>query len=372
MMAIFLNAFVDLGHKIVIQNTILLRWRDPIAYRSGEWANSAAVYSPLQSSRPYCRQHAQSTCAKVSAWAAVAVSLGITAACYQGWFWLAFAMTLLLAIQSAFYSPAKYGLVKGLFGKPRLAEANGLVQAVTVGAILAGTVAFTALFEHWVTPSASTPSDLLRHIAPLGWLLVLNSGLQVVALYRLQLDEAPPAAIPLTWARYRSGTALKNNLSILARQPVLRLSIIGLATFWSVGQVLLAAFPAYAKEALSIENTLVLQAILAASGIGIALGSLLASKLSRNRIETGLIPLAVGVAVGLWCLPLLTTPTSPALNFVLIGMMGGLFIVPLNALIQFHAADHELGTVLAANNWIQNLSMLGFLVLTALFALAGR
>ena len=86
-----------------------------------------------------------------------------------------------------------------------------------------------------------------------------------------------------------------------------------LATFWSVGQVLLAAFPAYAKEALSIENTLVLQAILAASGIGIALGSLLASKLSRNRIETGLIPLgAVGVAVGLWCLPLLTTPTSHA------------------------------------------------------------
>ncbi len=136
--------------------------------------------------------------------------------------------------------------------------------------------------------------------------------------------------------------------------------------------MLLAAFPAYAKEALSLENTLVLQAILAASGIGIALGSLLASKLSRNRIESGLIPLgAVGVAVGLWCLPLLTTPTSQALNFVCIGMMGGLFIVPLNALIQFHAADHELGTVLAANNWIQNLSMLGFLVLTALFALAG-
>lgn len=135
---------------------------------------------------------------------------------------------------------------------------------------------------------------------------------------------------------------------------------------------MLAAFPAYAKAALSIDNTLVLQGILAASGIGIALGSMLASKLSHNRIETGLIPVgAVGVAVGLWCLPLLTTPGSQALNFIFIGMMGGLFIVPLNALIQFHAADNELGTVLAANNWIQNIAMLGFLLLTVLFALAG-
>ncbi|MGV2931131.1 acyl-[ACP]--phospholipid O-acyltransferase [Vreelandella venusta] len=375
LIAIFLNAFVDLGHKIVIQNTIFKSYDGEIQVVLTALVNGLILlpfillFSPaghVADSYPKVR------ILRVSAWAAVAVSLGITVAYYQGWFWLAFAMTLVLAVQSAFYSPAKYGLVKGLFGKPRLAEANGLIQAVTIGAILAGTVAFTALFESWIVPRAQTPGELLRSIAPLGWLLVLNSAIQVIALYRLKLDTAQPSTPPLTWQRYIKGSALKDNLSILGRQPILRLSIIGLATFWSVGQVLLAAFPAYAKDALSIDNTLVLQGILAASGIGIALGSLLASKLSRNRIETGLIPLgAVGVAVGLWCLPLFTTPISQALNFVFIGMMGGVFIVPLNALIQFHAADHELGTVLAANNWIQNLSMLGFLVLTALFALAG-
>ncbi|WAM52836.1 acyl-[ACP]--phospholipid O-acyltransferase [Vreelandella venusta] len=375
LIAIFLNAFVDLGHKIVIQNTIFKSYDGEIQVVLTALVNGLILlpfillFSPaghVADSYPKVR------ILRVSAWAAVAVSLGITVAYYQGWFWLAFAMTLVLAVQSAFYSPAKYGLVKGLFGKPRLAEANGLIQAVTIGAILAGTVAFTALFESWIVPRAQTPGELLRSIAPLGWLLVFNSAIQVIALYRLKLDTAQPSTPPLTWQRYIKGSALKDNLSILGRQPILRLSIIGLATFWSVGQVLLAAFPAYAKDALSIDNTLVLQGILAASGIGIALGSLLSSKLSRNRIETGLIPLgAVGVAVGLWCLPLFTTPISQALNFVFIGMMGGVFIVPLNALIQFHAADHELGTVLAANNWIQNLSMLGFLVLTALFALAG-
>ena len=375
LMAIFLNAFVDLGHKIVIQNTIFKSYDGTQQVVLTALVNGLILLPFILLFSPaghLSDRIPRVSVLRVSAWAAVAVSLGITAAYYQGWFWLAFAMTLLLAIQSAFYSPAKYGLVKGLFGKPRLAEANGLVQAVTIAAILAGTVAFTALFEYWVPAGGGSPAELLRHIAPLGWLLVLNSVLQVVALYRLPLDPPRPAPTPLTWARYRSGTALRENLRLIAQQPVLRLSIIGLATFWSVGQVLLAAFPSYAKDALSIDNTLVLQAILAASGIGIALGSLLASSLSRNRIETGLIPVgAVGVAIGLWCLPLFTTPTSQALNFVFIGIMGGLFIVPLNALIQFHAADHQLGTVMAANNWIQNLAMLGFLALTALFALAG-
>lgn len=375
LIAIFLNAFVDLGHKIVIQNTVFKSYDGTTQVVLTALVNGLILlpfillFSPaghVADSYPKVR------ILRVSAWAAVAVSLGITTAYYQGWFWLAFAMTLLLAIQSAFYSPAKYGLVKGLFGKPRLAEANGLIQAVTIGAILAGTVAFTALFESWVTPDAKTPNQLLRQIAPLGWLLVLNSIIQVTTLYRLPLDSTTGSETSLTWQRYIKGAALKDNLRIIARRPIIRLSIIGLATFWSVGQVLLAAFPAYAKDALRIDNTLVLQGILAASGIGIALGSLLASKLSHNRIETGLIPVgALGVALGLWCLPLFTTPIGQAVNFVFIGMMGGLFIVPLNALIQFHAADNELGTVLAANNWIQNLAMLGFLLLTALFALAG-
>lgn len=375
LIAIFLNAFVDLGHKIVIQNTIFKSYDGTAQVVLTALVNGLILLPFILLFSP--AGHVADTYPKVrvlrvSACAAVAVSLGITAAYYQGWFWLAFAMTLLLAIQSAFYSPAKYGLVKGLFGKPRLAEANGLIQAITIGAILAGTVAFTAFFEARTPLANQAPDQLLRQIAPLGWLLVLNSAIQVVALYRLPLDNTQTTDIPLTWQRYIKGTALKDNLRIIAHQPVIRLSIIGLATFWSVGQVLLAAFPAYAKDALSIDNTLVLQGILAASGIGIALGSMLASRLSHNRIETGLIPVgALGVAIGLWCLPLFSTPTSQALNFVVIGIMGGLFIVPLNALIQFHADDNELGTVLAANNWIQNIAMLGFLVLTALFALAG-
>jgi acyl-[acyl-carrier-protein]-phospholipid O-acyltransferase/long-chain-fatty-acid--[acyl-carrier-protein] ligase len=52
------------------------------------------------------------------------------------------------------------------------------------------------------------------------------------------------------------------------------------------------------------------------------------------------------------------------------GLFGGLFIIPLNALIQLHAPQAQLGTVLAGNNWVQNIVMISFLMLTLLSAMA--
>jgi len=110
----------------------------------------------------------------------------------------------------------------------------------------------------------------------------------------------------------------------------------------------------------------VIQGIIACAGIGIALGSFLAGRASKNHIETGLIPIgAGGIALGLWLIPGLNSAAAHGLNYFFIGTMGGLFIVPLNSLIQFHAGERELGKILAANNWVQNIAMLAFLGLTA-------
>ncbi|TWI56480.1 acyl-[acyl-carrier-protein]-phospholipid O-acyltransferase/long-chain-fatty-acid--[acyl-carrier-protein] ligase [Pseudomonas duriflava] len=375
LIAIFLNAFVDLGHKIIIQNTVFKIYDGSTQVVLTALVNGLMLLPFILLFSP--SGYVSDTFAKVrvmrlSAWAAVGITGLITWSYYAGWFGLAFAMTLLLAIQATFYSPAKYGYIKTLFGKARLAEANGLVQAVSIVAILGGTFVFTALFESLLSTEAQTADQMLLDIAPLGWLLVVNSLIELVLLYRLPVSEAPASRRPFSWPAYIRGQAAIANLQVLKTQPVIRLSIIGLATFWSVGQVMLAAFPSYAKESLGVTNALVIQGILAASGIGIALGSALASKLSLNRIETGLVPLgALGIAVGLGGLLLLDSATTHALNFIFIGIMGGLFIVPLNALIQFYAPEEELGTVLAASNWIQNIAMLGFLVLTAVFALVG-
>ena len=366
---VFLNAFVDLGHKIVIQNTVFKVYDGNEQVVLTALVNALILlpfillFSPAGFLSDKFPKH---QVMRVSAWAVVVATALITFCYYQGWFWAAFALTLLLAIQSAIYSPAKYGYIKELVGNEPLARANGVVNAVSILGILLGTFVFSALFEWMLVDKAQTSSNLIvEHIAPLGWILIGLAICEVALTYRLsQKSEGRPDK-RFEIAQYARLGYLRRNLAILQRRPAIWLSIVGLSTFWAIAQVVLAAFPAFAKESLGETNTLVIQGILACTGLGIVLGSVLAGRLSRNYIEIGLIPIgALGLTLALFILPGLNSPIVLALCFLLIGTMGGLFIVPLNALIQFHALPKQLGTVLAGNNWVQNITMLSFLVVT--------
>ncbi len=373
--AVFLNAFVDLGHKIVIQNTVFKTYDGSSQVVLTAIINSLILlpfillFSPVGfTSDKYPKNRVM----RMTSWAAVGLTCLITLCYYMGWFWQAFGMTFLLAIQSAFYSPAKLGYIKSLFGKDRLAEANGVAQATSIIAIILGAFLFSTLFELWYSPDLSSKGAIVKAIAPLGWLLIANALIELVMVYRLPNLEVTDESAKFNFNAYLTGKLARNNMRPLKNREVIRLSIVGLATFWSVGQVMMAVFPAFAKESLNIENTVVIQGIIAASGLGIAFGSFLAGRASKDHIETGLIPIgAGGIALGLWLVPGLESVVAHGLNYFFIGVMGGLFIVPLNALIQFHAGERELGTVLAANNLFQNIAMLTFLVITAAVALLG-
>ncbi len=373
LVAVFLNAFVDLGHKIIIQNTIFKVYDGPEQVILTAILNALILLPFILLFSPagfVSDKYPKNQTMKLSAWAAVVLTLGITGCYALGWFWPAFAMTFLLAIQSAFYSPAKYGYIKGLFGKQRLAQANGLVQSVSIVAILAGTVVFSIAFESLYESGVTSKSDILLNLVPVGFLLVINSVVELIMMYRLPQQEQTDHSQSFSTRDYLKGKTAIKNLKPLLHRHAIRESMIGLAVFWSVGQVMLAAFPAFAKTTLGETNTVVIQAILAASGIGIAIGSALAGRLSRNYIETGLIPIgALGFALGLCILPTLDSALGMSLNFLFIGIAGGFFIVPLNSLIQFYAKENELGRLLAANNLVQNFAMLFFLVLTASFSL---
>lgn len=374
--AMFLNAFVDLGHKIVIQNTVFKIYDGNTQVVLTAVVNALILlpFILLFSPAGYISDRfPKNVVMRTSAWVALALTLLIALCYHQGWFWGAFAMTLLLGAQAAIYSPAKYGYLKPLVGKERLAQGNGAVQAVTIVAILAGTFVFSIFFESRFDRFGGADSaGILRAVAPLGWLLVINSAIELVLTYRMPQLETGDAQLRLSLSDYVRGRTLRENLAPLKNRAVIRLSIFGLSVFWAVSQVMLAAFPAFAKDTLGIHNTVLLQGMLATSGIGIILGSVLAGRWSKNHIETGLIPIgALGIALGLLWLPALDSVTAHCLNFLLIGTMGGLFIVPLNALIQFHAGEHEMGKILSGNNLIQNIAMLAFLAVTALCALAG-
>jgi len=372
---IFLNAFVDLGHKIVIQNTVFKVYDGSTQIVLTAIINGLILLPFILLFTPSGFLSDRFRKPKIMQWAAIAavvLTLLITLFYYLGWFQLAFAMTFMLAVQSAFYSPAKYGYIREIAGKDNLAAANSFVQSTTIIAILLGMFVFSILFEMMLAnTSYISEQDIISIIAPIGWLLVLGSVLELYFAYQLPNVTLNHQAPTFDWQQYRNGQALKNNLKLIRLDAVIWLAIIGLAIFWGVSQAILATFPAYAKEMLAIENTIVIQGLLACSGIGIILGSLIAGKVSNHYIETGLIPIgALGMVISLMMLPQLDSSFTLALSITAFGLFGGLFIIPLNAMIQFRARAEQLGTVLAGNNWIQNVVMLSFLIATMFAALA--
>lgn len=373
--ALFLNAFVDLGHKIVIQNTLFKTFDGETQVLWTALLNALILlpfiflFSPAGFASD---KFPKNRVMQVAAWVAVALCTLINVFYHLGLFWPAFAMTLLFGMQSAFYGPAKLGYIKGLFGKENLPRANGTAQACSMIAILTGTFLFSILFESMFPTGELSQNQIVAAIAPVGWILMATSIFELVMVYRLPTLESTDKTKHFDTKKFFSGQLMRQNIQPLVDREVIRLSIFGMAMFWSIGQVMLAAFPAFAKETMGETNTVAIQGILAAAGIGIALGSFLAGRASKNHIETGLIPIGVtGIAIGLWLIPTLGSVATHALNYLFIGTMGGLFIVPLISLIQFHAGEKELGNIMAAKNWVENIAMLSFLGITIGASLIG-
>lgn len=375
LIVVFLNAFVDLGHKITIQNTILKVWDDQTQVIFTAIVNGLillpfiALFSPAGFLSDRYPKH------QVIRWGAIIVVVAtvLITLCYlMGWFWAAFALTLLLSIQSAIYSPAKLGMIREMVADEQLASANGFAQATSIVAILGGTMVFSGLFEMFYQEGLTTAGATVKSVYPLGFVLVGLGVAELIFAYLLPAYSTGDKSKKFTREEYLRGDYLKSNLTAIRSSKPIWLSIIGLSVFMALSQVMLAAFPAHAKAVLQDSNALLIQGLLATTGVGIVIGSLLAGRLSKAHLELGWLPAAaLGITVSLWFLPQLTSPWAIGSLFCFIGICGGLFIVPLNALIQYSAKEEQLGTVIAGNNWVQNIAMLSFLGLTVVFALFG-
>jgi len=386
---LFLNSFVDLGHKITIQNTVFKVYDGQLQIILIAVVNSLILLPFILLFTPsayFSNRFALVKVMRISAWIALGCSLLITWFYYQGEYEGAFVMTLILAVQSAIYSPAKYGYIKQLMGEAKLVAANAKVQVATIVAILSGTLVFSILFELRLSQTGLTEKftepAILQSIAPLGWLLILSTILELFMAYRLvdiPIHHKQGAGFP--WRDYFKGQTLKQQLSVITARPSVFYSIIGLSAFWGLSQMVLAAFPAYAKQHLLQSNTAVIQGLLACSGLGIFAGSILVSRLARRtykkplaewQLRKQMIPFgALGVTLCLALVPFVSSLAALGLSFFGVGLFGAFFIVPLNAIIQSKTHADDVGTVLAGNNWVQNISMLSFLGLTIFSALLG-
>lgn len=373
---VFINAFVDLGHKIIIQNTIFKMYDGDIQIILTSVVNGLILLPFILLFSPsgfFADKYPKPQIMRNSAVVAIVATLLITLCYWQGWFIAAFALTFLMGIQSAIYSPAKYGYLKELIGVKNLAQGNALVQAITIVSILGGTFVFSAFFEYLlIGVELDSTATIIQSMVVLGWVLVALSVIEWLLSCQLKNTKSRDDNKVFEAKSYLKGAYLKTNLKTILEKRVIWLSIVGLSVFWAVSQVMLATFPAFAKETLAINNTLVIQGILGCTGIGIVIGSLWAARISKNYIELGLIPIAaISFACLLGGVAGLTSVYGMAAMFLGLGITGGLLIVPLNSLMQYHAGENELGTVLAGNNLIQNAAMLGFLIATIVLVSLG-
>ncbi|MFA6196676.1 MAG: MFS transporter [Sulfurimonas sp.] len=375
LIVIFLNAFTDLGHKIIIQNTIFKVYDGQMQIVLTAIVNALILFPFIMMFSPsgfLADKFPKNKIMEYASIFAILITLFITLSYYQGWFYTAFAMTFLLGVQAAIYGPAKYGYIKELVGNEFISSGNGAVQAVTTVAILGGIIFYTVLFEGLLDDSFQTKEDILQLIAPLGWLLVLSSIVEWFLTSKLPNKMLQKSQKKFQFVRYMKGAYLVKNLQIMKRKKEVFEAIIALSLFWSISQVVLAVFGEYAKSELGVTNTIFVQGVMALAGIGIVIGSIMAANLSKQYINVGLVVVgSVGITLLVFLIPFVASMSLMALMFTLFGIFAGLLMVPLNAQIQFITPRVHLGTVLAGNNFVQNIFMFSFLVLTTLFAYFG-
>ena len=290
-------------------------------------------------------------------------------------FYFAMFALFLLAVQSAIYSPAKFGLILDIYGKKNLSRGNAALQSISIIAILFSIAIASFIFEGFYNTNnlqlLTTKEELLNAILPLTYYILPVALLEMIVsllfLRKINISYVKNDTLALNKQDLLKGKLLSKNLKIISSNHIIFLAVIGLSIFWGVSQATMAVFPSFAKMYLNITDVFIINGVIGASGFGIAIGSIIYSRLSKHYIEVGTIPLAAfGMSLMLYISTVVQTPLLLGITFLLFGVFGGMFVVPLNALIQFNAKKRVLGTILAGNNWFHSLSMFLMLSMTTL------
>lgn len=279
--------------------------------------------------------------------------------------WLMLVVLFLLGLQSTFFGPVKYGILPERLRENELMLGNGLVEAATFLAILLGTLlgAYLISVERWLLLSVMMAAAVIGLIS--AWFIPR------------QATQAKPTLPP-----FKPWRQTIDLLRYTVKDKTIFQCILAISWFWLLGGALLTQIPQYGRDILSGDNTVVTYLlVLFSSGIG--LGSLAAYRLSRGRIEAGLVPfgsflLAFGLGGIIAITPLhhdgVLTFTDfyhqgpfwhTTLAFFTLAFAGGIYVVPLYALIQSRAEAGHKSQIIAANNIINSL----FLVVVSLLAL---
>ena len=262
----------------------------------------------------------------------------------------------LVGIGAAAYSPAKYGILGELTTGDKLVKANGLMESSTIAAILLGSVAGGVLADWHV-------------LAALGVCALVYGGAVVANLFIPKLPVARPGQ---SW-RFKPMTgSFFTACRVLWRNGETRFSLMGTSMFWGAGVTLRFLLVLWVPVALGITDNATPTYLNAMVAIGIVVGAGAAAKLVTLETVARCMPagILIGVVVLIFSLQHALLPAYALL--ILIGILGGFFVVPLNALLQERGKQTVgAGNAIAVQNLGENLAMLLMLGLYSLAVKAG-
>ena len=245
----------------------------------------------------------------------------------------------LISTEGALFGPSKYGLLPELLPESRLSWGNGIIEFGTFLAAIAGTAAAGFLAQQYHGRETIAGFFLL--------------ALTAVGLCTALGISRVPAANPAKAFRANPFAELFDQLNVIRSDRVLGWAVLGNTYLFFLAALLQSTIIIYGHDILRIDERHI-SYLQAAIAIGIGLGSFAAGYLSGGKIEYGLIPLgAVGMTIFAAMLYLPgRSLLSVAANLTLLGFFGGMFVVPLGALIQHRPHPEQKGGVIAAANLI--------------------
>lgn len=263
--------------------------------------------------------------------------------------------------QSAYFGPVKYALLPQALKSDELVKGNAWVEIGTFLSILIGTLSAGLLLA--IPNGMLIASSIVITLSLLGFL----SSANIPSLPSKKSDQV----------KFEPITGLKKTLKLAQKQRGIWMSILAISWFWFMGATYLTQFPNFAREHLFADSTVV-SLLLALFSVGIATGSWLCEKLSFNQVELGILPFGIlGLTIFsadlLWAVPAIESFPSQyydvqsfvaqsshirvMIDLFLVGVSGGVFIVPLYAFIQSRSEEGECAQSIAANNIMNALFM---------------
>ncbi len=240
-----------------------------------------------------------------------------------------------MSIQSAYFGPAKYGIIPELVEEEELPQANASISAMTFAAIILGQISASVLNLYCPYIVSSLITVL---IAVVGY--VFSKMIPHVEAVGSQRKISPlffAEATKTLWGTRKS--------------RYLYASIIALSFFWFLAAYVQLNIQPFGMKLLGLKKETANYLFVSCS-FGIGLGSFIAGVICKGKVKLGLVAWScLGLLLSLIGLSYTTTVITTCLGLAVFGIFSGIYCLPLNTYIQKKSPDSQRGKVLAATNF---------------------